>query len=167
LGQLVDEVNVWKTPTVGAYLIWRFTDGYCKGHPESEAPIALLHFLAIAIVTNKKLIAPISNKRKDLQSYINSFEQAKDSDLLLSVQDRIRDKLEYTLASIDMAIAQGIIAWDVVSGKIYSKDLIKKEKHETKLSGIIKKDGDKAEILGKWFSKHDLLTIAAYFKVVF
>jgi hypothetical protein len=31
----------------------------------------------------------------------------------------------------------------------------------------IKRDGDRAEILGKWFSKHNLSSIAAYLKVVF
>jgi hypothetical protein len=46
LGQLVDEVKLWNTPIVGAYMLWKFTQGYCDGHPNGDAPIGLLHFVA-------------------------------------------------------------------------------------------------------------------------
>ena len=167
LGQLVDEVKLWNTPIVGAYLLWKFTQGYCKGHPNGDAPIGLLHFVAIAMLTNKKLLKPINDMRDDLQSYARSFEKSKDSDILLTIQERTREKREYTMASIDIAIAKGLLVWDADSGKLYPRNLSKRPSRGKALNKMFKNDGNKAEILGKWFAKHDLSTIAAYLKVVF
>lgn len=167
LGKLVDEVKLWNTPIIGAFLLWRFTQGYCSGHPHGDAPIGLLHFLASAILTSKELLKPISNQRDDLQSYARSFENTKDSDLLLSIQHRIREKREYTLAAIDIAITQGLLVWDVESGKLYPRDLTKRPSRGKSLKKKITNEGKKAEILGKWLSKHDISTIEAYLKVVF
>ena len=44
MGQLVEEVKLWNTPTIGAYLLWRFTKGYTKNHPTEDAPVALFTF---------------------------------------------------------------------------------------------------------------------------
>mgnify|MGYP007022291872 CR=1 FL=1 len=167
MGKLVDEVKIWNTPIIGAFLLWRFTQGYCSGHPHGDAPVGLLHFLASAILTNKELLKPVSNLRDDLQSYARSFENTKDSDILLSIQQRIRDKCSYTLASIDIAIAKGLMVWDMETGKLHPCDLIKRPGRGKGLKSKIKSEGEKAEILGKWFSKHDLSTIEAYLKVVF
>ncbi|MCR4293550.1 MAG: DUF6521 family protein [Candidatus Kuenenia sp.] len=167
LGQLLEEVKTWNTPIVGAYLLWRFTHGYCKGHPHGDAPIGLLHFVASAILTNKKLLKPISNRRDNIQSYARSFVDTKDSDILLTIHDRVREKREYTLMAIDIAIAEGLLVWDVNSGKLYPRNLKKIPDRGKALKGTHKRDGDKAEILGKWLAKHDLNTIAAYLKVVF
>ena len=167
LGKLVDEVKLWNTPIIGAFLLWRFTQGYCSGHPHGDAPIGLLHFLASAILTNKELLKPISNQRDDLQSYARSFENTKDSDILLSIQRRIREKREYTLAAIDIAIAEGLLVWDVESGKLYPRDLMKRPSRGRALKKNIISEGKKAEILGEWLSKHDISTIEAYLKVVF
>jgi len=167
LGQILEEVKIWNTPIVGAYLLWRFTQGYCAGHPNGDAPVGLLHFVASAILTNKKLLEPISNRRADLQSYVRGFEDAKNSDLLLNLQERVKNKREYTMAAIDIAITEGLLVWDVNSGKLYAQALVKRPPIGKTLRGSVEKDGRKAEILGKWFSKHDFNTIAAYLKVVF
>ncbi len=72
-------------------------------------------------MTSKKLLKPISNQRDDLQSYARSFEKSKDSDLLLSIQERTKEKLEYTLAAIDIAVAVGLLAWDTEKGCTHFK----------------------------------------------
>ncbi|NRR04786.1 hypothetical protein HP570_21465 [Brevibacillus sp. RS1.1] len=167
MGKLVEEVKLWNTPIIGAYLLWRFTQGYCKGHPHGDAPIGLLHFLAIAILTNKDLLKPINKKRDDLQSYARSFEKSKDTDVLLSIQQRVKEKSEYTLAAIDIAISMGLLMWDMESGKLYPRDIRIPTGRGKALKSAIKREGEKAELLGSWFSKHDLLTIEAYLKVVF
>lgn len=167
MGQLVEEVKLWNTPIVGAYLLWEFTKGYYKGHPNEEAPIALLHFLASAILTNKELLESINDQKDGLQSYTRSFEELKKSDILLNIHELVKQKREYTIASIDIAIAEGLLIWDVDSGKLYPREISKKPKYGKALKKTIRKDGKKAEILGKWFSKHDVCTIATYLKVVF
>ncbi|WP_407270380.1 three component ABC system middle component [Radiobacillus sp. PE A8.2] len=166
MGRLVQEVKIWNTPLIGAYLLWRFTQGYSNNHPKGEAPIAILHFIAIAILTNNRLLDAISNRREGLQSYIRSFEDNKDIDLLLSIHSKVGERKSYTLKAIDIAVGQGLLIWDPTSGRIYPCDLVKRASNGKALKNKIKREGDKAEILGKWFSKHDIPTITTYLKVV-
>jgi hypothetical protein len=167
VGLLIDEVKLWNTPIIGAFLLWSFTKGYCENHPYGDAPIGLLHFIAFAILTNKKLSKPISNRRNDLQSYARSFQDNCEADILLNIQPRILERRGQTLTAIDLAVAEGLLAWDVESGKLHFRKLEKKAEKGKALKQAIKSDGMKAEILGKWFSQHDLPTIAAYLKVAF
>jgi hypothetical protein len=167
MGRLAEEVRVWNTPIIGSFLLWEFTKGYYNEHPNSEAPIALLHFVASAILTNEELIRPISNKRNSLQSYIRSFEDSNNVDLLLSIQERTRSLFKYTLEAIDIGVSEGLFAWDNNSGKIYPKSLEHKPTRGKNLRTKAKSDGKKAYILGKWFAREDISTISAYLKVVF
>jgi hypothetical protein len=166
LGQLVEEVRLWNTPAIGAYLLWRFTLGYCNGHPNGDAPIGLLHFLANALLTSDTLCKPISNKRNDLQSYVRSFEDSEDSDILLSIHERVIEKREHTMASIDIAVAEGLLVWDVDSGKLHPRKITKRPARGKGLRAVHDKNGKKAEILGNWIAKHELSTITNYLKVV-
>jgi len=167
LGELADDVKLWNNPAIGAYLLWRFSSGYCDGHASGDAPVGLLHFIAAAILTSKDLANPISNKRDCLQSYVRSFEDSKKIDLLLRIQERAREKRDYTLASIDIAIAEGLLVWDVETGKLYPSVIKKQSSRGKGIKEVFKRDGNKAAILGKWFSQHDLTTIAAYLMVLF
>jgi len=166
MGQLVEEVKLWNTPILGAYYLWRFTQGFINNHRNGDAPIGLLHFIVTAILTNKKLAKPITNQRADLQSYIRSFEDNHDSDILLIIQERIKIKLEYTLQAIDIGVSEGLFVWDMETGKIYSKDITKKPRRGNALKNEYVKEGNKAETLGKWLSQHDLSTISNYLKLV-
>ncbi|MBN2702872.1 MAG: hypothetical protein JXR23_01545 [Pontiellaceae bacterium] len=167
MGQLVDEVKQWNTPLVGAFLLWRFTQGYCEAHPEGQAPVALFHFLAAAILTNRQTMDCISARRDSLQSYIRGFEENKASDILLGVQKRIIDKRKYTLEAIDIAVSSGLLVWDVDEGTLYPCELKRQPRRGNALKPSMMRNGDKAAILGKWFSAHDLRTVAAYMEVVF
>jgi len=167
MGQLIDEVKRWNTPVVGAYLLWRFTDAYAKNHPTGASPIGLLHFIAMAILTNQGLAGPISNHRKGLQSYARSFEENSSSDLLLSIHDDVMQKRQDTLSSIDMGVAEGLLVWDAQNGKLHARELVKNPRRGRSIKESVKKMGMKADILGKWFSQHELPAIATYLKVRF
>ncbi len=166
MGQLVEEVRQWNSPSVGAYLLWKFTSGYCDSHPNGDAPVALLHFLAVPLLTNKRLLDPINNRRADLQSYVRSFEASKDSDILLTIHDRANRNRTFTLASIDIAVSTGLISWDADSGKLYPRKDVKQPRRGNALKTSFVKDGKKAEILGRWFAAHSISTIATYLKVL-
>jgi hypothetical protein len=167
MGEVVEEVKVWNTPIIGAYLLWRFTTGYTASHPHGDAPIGLLHFVAGAILTSPRLSTPISNKRADLQSYVRSFEDSKSSDLLLSIHERTKDRLPYTMKAIDIAVGNGLLFWDLETAKLYPKSNLNKPKRGNALKSVNEQMGSKAEILGNWFGKHDLPTIANYLSIVF
>lgn len=166
MGELAEEVKLWDTPAIGAYLLWRFTDGYTKGHPQGEAPIGLLHFIALAILTNAQLSKHISNKRDGLGSYIKGFEDNKSIDRLLGIHKRIDDRKKHTLRCIDFAITNGLLIWDCESGKIFSRHISISPSRRNNLKNHVKQDGNKAEILGRWFSEHNLTTITCYLRVI-
>ena len=166
ISQLREEVRLWNTPMIGGYLLWRFTDGFTKNHQHGDSPVSLLHFFATAILTSPKLSHPISNRRENLQSYVKSFEENKDIDVLLSIQKRIEAKKEYTLSSIDVGVTSGLLAWDIETAKLFACELKKKPRSGKALKAEVVKSGNKAEILGKWFSEHEVKSIATYLKVV-
>ncbi|TYS13250.1 hypothetical protein FZC78_22020 [Rossellomorea vietnamensis] len=166
MGKLVEEVRLWNTPTIGAYLLWRFSRGYIRGHSTGDSPNGLLHFIAMPILLNRRLIEPITRKRSGLQSYVRSFIDNKNSDILFSIHDRVDQKKEYTLSAIDIGISQGLLYWDTESGGIHPRDIEVKVGRGKALKKKFKQDGDKAEILGEWFAQHDLYTVIKYLKVV-
>lgn len=165
-GFFAEEVRVWNTPLVGAYLLWQFTSGYCDDHPSGDAPIGILHFIASAILSNPQLNATVSNRRKNLQSYVAGFEDKKRMDVLLSLQDRIASRKQLTLSSIDAAIYAGLLSWDPESGKLYPHPKPKSPGRGKTLRSTMLREGAKARILGAWFSEHDTPTIASYLRVV-
>lgn len=162
---LVEEVRTWNTPLVGAFQLWQFTQGYCEAHPTGDAPLGLLHFIAGPILASSQLSETISNRRKSLQSYAFGFEDKKCVDLLLGLQRRIQNRRRQTLDAIDAAICAGLLVWDIKSGKLYPRST-PKAKHGASLRSSLKREGEKAKILGSWFAAHDLPAIAAYLKVV-
>ncbi|CAO5676591.1 MAG: hypothetical protein HEEMFOPI_02025 [Holosporales bacterium] len=166
MNELSDEVKIWNTPSIGAYLLWRFTNGYTQNHPTGDSPPGVLAFIASGILTNYELLDQVSDKRKSLQSYVRSFEENKKIDLLLGLQKNIAGKKEYTLSAIDIAIASGLLFWDKETSKLYSYGLIPPKKRGLSPRAGNIKIGNKAEVLGKWFAKHDIHTITTYLKVV-
>lgn len=164
--KLVEEVRQWNTPSIGAYLLWQFTVGYCDSHPSGEAPVALLHFLAIPLLTSQKLLAPISNRRRNLQSYVKSFEDSQSTDILIAIQDSAKNNRKYTMEAIDIAVSSGLLFWDAEAGMLYPRKDVKRPRRGNSLKPSLVKAGVKARILGGWFSEHSIPTVATYLKVV-
>lgn len=165
MGRLVEEVKEWNTPIIGAYVLWRFTKGFCSKHPTGEAPIAHLHFIASAIVTSEIISAHISRRRRNLEAFVRGFNDEKKMDILACLQQRIAAKKEYTFKSIDIAVSTGLLAWEYESAKLYPVTLDEKSKGR-KLGAAMLGMGNKAEILGEWFAMHDVVSIAAYLGVI-
>ena len=167
MGQLVEEVKIWNTPAVGAFLLWKFTCGYVNNHPAGDSPVGLLHFVASGILSNKELLDAISNRRENLASFVRWFEEQEKVDVLMEIQARIKTKLKYTLESLDVAMMSGLLVWEPQTAKIYPLLNVKTPKRGFGLNALYKSYGTKAEALGKWFAQHDLRTIATYLKIVF
>jgi len=162
---LAEEVREWNTPLLGAYLLWEFTSGYKEAHSDNASPIGILHFIALALLTNPRLAKYVSNKRSSLQSFALGIEENKLTDQLLSLQERISQRKQHTLESIDAAISAGLLVWDSNTGIIYPVELRKKPSHGKNLKATVKSYGAKSRLLGNWFSAHDIFTIANYLRV--
>ncbi|WP_286805563.1 MULTISPECIES: three component ABC system middle component [unclassified Marinimicrobium] len=166
MSNLVEEVRVWNTPIVGSYVLWRFTTGYTDHHSEGNPPVLLLHFLASAILTNKRLSDPVTNLRNDLASYARSFTDKGDVDLFLSIQDRVNKTKSYTLSSIDLAIHHGLLFLNPEDACLYPKTLTGKPRRGMTPKQSVKSLGNKAETLGKWFSAYSVSQVSTLLKVV-
>lgn len=167
MGQVVEEVKIWNTPIAGAFLLWKFTCGYIANHPKADAPIGLLHFVAIGILANQETLEQVDDRKTNLPAYVRWFEENKKVDLLLEVQERIKEKRDFTWRAIDIAIANGLLAWDVNTGKLHPRTSLAKSPPKKGLKLVYERQGKKAEVLGKWFAQLDLRTIASYLKIVF
>lgn len=167
MGRLVEEVRLWNTPVVGAYLLWRFTKGFTEHHADGEPPSALLHFVALAILTSPYLSEAISRRRPNLQSYVRGFEEYKRSDLLLGIHDRVLSKREYTLAAMDIAVAKGLLVWDTEHGWLHARSQGIKPSRGCRPRGAMEKAGERAAILGMWLAEHDMNMIGVYLGVGF
>ena len=166
MSKLLEEVQQWNSPAVSAYLLWKFTEGYCSARSNADAPVALLHFLVYPILTSKRLLEAVSNRKPNLQSYVLSFEKQKNSDDLVNIHDMVSRNRSNAMNSIDMAVSTGLLFWDSESGKLHPR----KETGRPRKGNSPRKDcvrnGKKATILGTWFAEHEISTIATYLKVV-
>lgn len=166
MGKLIEEIQEWNTPVVGSYFLWRFTKSFVQNHPKGDAPIATFHFFVSGIMTNPSIYNVLSGHRSNLPSFIRWFNEEKRSDLLACLSQQILKQRNYTMKSIDIAVSSGLLAWEVETAKIYPVN-ISRIKNGTSTMGIsVQNLGDKAEVLGKWFSEYDLHTVAAYLGVV-
>lgn len=104
--------------------------------------------------------------RADLQSFVRSFEDSKSSDVFLDIQERIKQKKVAIWSAIDFAVANGLLFWDFERAKLYARTEEIVPQKGKGLKESLKKDGEKAEILGRWFAQHDIHTICAYLKIV-
>lgn len=166
MSRLLEEVREWNTPIVGAYLLWRFSTGYSQKHPNGAAPVAILHFIASAILTNGPLSEIISGRRPNLESYVRSFHENKQSDILACLHQRIMEKRTYTMNAIDIAVSSGFLAWDCEQATLHPRSTPRAKRGGRKLSETIVSQGNKAEQLGNWFAAHDIQSIASYLGVV-
>ena len=166
MNNLSDEVSEWNTPIIGAFLLWHFALGYKRKHTTGDAPIVLLFFIASGILTNSNFMKEISRRRKNLESFVRCFTEKHESDLLTCLQSKIIKKRAYTAAAIDIAVSSGLLVWDYDRATLCPKDITITKRGGMKLRKEISKSADKAELLGEWFSEHDIPSLTLYLGVI-
>lgn len=167
MSRLVDEVKLWNTTAVGAFVLWRFTCGYTNNSPDGGAPSVLLHFLATPILMNPRISSRITRQRHGLQSYARSFTEKGEVDLLLGIQDRIRQKQNYTLASIDLAVAKGLLVWDTEGTALHARQLEAVPSRGCRPRASVEMIGNRGEIFGEWCAAHSIENVANLMGVSF
>jgi len=166
MSKLIDEIREWNTPIIGAYLLWNFTQGYSTNHPYGDSPIVILHFIANAILSSNVLCEDISGRRTNLESYVRSFTENKKSDLLASIQQRTIEKRSNTMAAIDIAVSSGLLVWDTENATLHAHNITRLKRGGRKLGKTIIDRAKQANVLGGWFSSHDIASITSYLGVV-
>jgi len=166
MGRLVEEVQEWNTPIVGAYLLWQFTNGFVHNHIKGDAPIVIYHFIACGILSEPSVCDAISGHRPNLASFIRWFSEERKSDLLACINQQVIRNRSYTMKSIDIAVSYGLLAWDIETAKLFPVTAFRAKKGTSTRGISVQKLGEKAKILGKWFSQHDLSTVVAYLGII-
>ena len=151
MNSIEDEIRIWNTPLVSAYFLWRFVRGYVNEHAEHAAPSVVLCVIALTIMSDENLYAPINPKKAKLSSYVYSFVKDKKSDALVTIHQLISESKFLCIDAIDMATATGVVVWDADHAALMPGDF---EDAEPECVGKKHKaNGDKAELLGKWFAQ--------------
>lgn len=166
MNNLSDEVSEWNTPIIGAFLLWHFALGYKRKHIVGDAPVVLLFFIAIGILTNSNFMEKISRRRKNLESFVRCFTEKHESDLLGCLQSKIIKKRAYVAAAIDIAVSSGLLVWDYDRATLCPVDIRIPKRGGIKLGKEITKGASKAELLGEWFSEHDIPSLTSYLGVI-
>jgi len=165
MSKFSEEAKILSNPILGAYLIWKITKGYSEHNSEGSSPNIFHLYLAMGVLLSPELSLEVNNYKKNIQSFVRSFDSKNNPDALYSIQDIIFLKKEYILDCITSAMAQGLIIWEPEDGNIYHNTL-KSTKGVSSVSKIYKDDGKKADILGKWFANLSIEEITSYLKVV-
>ena len=163
---LACEVSEWNTPVVGAFLLWHFSLGYKQHNEMKDCPVVILHFIAMGILSSCNFLDKISRRRSNLEAFIRSFYESNQSDLLACLQQRIKSKMAYTSAAIDIAVSSGLLFWDYDKAILCPTEPPTNTRRGIKIGDEMKKMAYKAEILGEWFSEHDISSITLYLGVV-
>ena len=104
------EIREWNTPLLGAYLLWRFTQGY-ESTNDRKSPVFLFHFIALPILESPELSLPIRGRRNSFSSYVRSFVDDKKLDVLAKLNDRVIDFRENTMQALAIGFAARLFVW--------------------------------------------------------
>lgn len=110
MSSLSSEIREWNTPLIGAYLLWRFTEGY-EATGERESPEFLFHFVVLPIFESPELLRPINGRRNSFASYVRSFSTDGKLDVLAKLSDRVMDLRGKTMLALEIGFATGLFEW--------------------------------------------------------
>ncbi len=160
------ELNAWDSPVGGAYLIWRFTLGFCEVNV--SGPNVLLVYPAIAMLLDRNFSKYILESG-NLADYAYGFEDSagKKARSLGGLTERIDEYREWTLRSIEFALVTRLVELNPNSGTL--KAVLQAESNDSvKVAKIFKReDGRRAEHLGSVFARTNEKYIGYYLGVKF
>jgi len=111
-GVLAREYRLWHTPVVTAYLFWRFAKAFSKKRENAEAPSCLYFFLLAGVLRDHRLVVHVAQKRT-LRTFVKEVVKSGGADYLDGIQGRIQKMREPISAALDVAVASGMLEWDV------------------------------------------------------
>lgn len=154
MNSIEEEIRIWNTPLVNAYFLRRFVVGYVDARPEHDNPSVVLCVIALVIMSDESLYASISNKKKRLSAFVYGFVKDKRTDSLVTLHQLISESKYLCIDAIDAAVAAGVVAWDIDHGALAPGE--GEEINPQHVGRKHKSNGDKAELLGRWFAELEL-----------
>jgi hypothetical protein len=154
MSSFATEIQEWSTPLLGAYLLWRFTQGY-ESVGERRSPEFLFHFVVLPIVESPELARPIHPLRKDFSSYVRSFAKDGKMDVLAKLNDKVFQQRLNTLRALDIGSATRLFEWKDGMTRLHATRQNEGE-IAIVLSDSIRRLGVKAFRFGTWTAFVDL-----------
>ena len=167
--------QIWNSPVVGAYLLWKFARGYCFKYPVSGkelskvsvSPHMALAFPALAILMQPKFSNFITDNHDTLEQWVRTFVVRSHRNVFGSLTKDIIFRRQMILESIDMAYTTQLLCAGDETGTM--NPLLDEESPKMKgYSSRFRNDlGKKAELLGMWFSFEEPSKISRLLEVRF
>lgn len=152
------------SPVFGAYLVWRFAQGYAR--TKVEGPSLLHFFPALSIVLDSSFSAEITRARSLAEFAYAFYDSAgKVAKSLGGLGERIMELRDWVLDSMRVAIATRLVAIEPETARLVP--VLRQEKPGTrKLARKFKEcEGLRAERLGEVFARTDERDIPYYLGV--
>jgi len=148
-----------QNPALGALLLWRFGKSF-QQETVAEVPILHLYFLILPILFHSQTLEYVRSTfpSSGLAQVVNKLSANREE--LYSLQDRVRQMQELTLASVASGVASRILTIDYQSSKLRSND-VRPPAVPERLKYHIKG----AEKLGQWFSRLPAAQVFALLQV--
>lgn len=167
--------EVWNSPVVGSYLLWKFSVGYCLRYPKSgrhvnkvsPAPHMALAFPALAILMQPKFSNRIAEKYETLEHWVREFVVSSHKNVFASLTKDIIFRKRMILESIDMAYTTRLLGGAGDCGTMFpllEEESKKMQSHANRFRNDL---GKKAELLGMWFSFEEPSKISRLLEVRF
>jgi hypothetical protein len=137
-----------QNPAIGAYLIWKTTEGYCSDG-KSAIPLHAL-FLVMPLLLNKNLYTKICSTRS--VSTLYKFISKLTPEEFVQIVTGVGYYKKITFNALGLAARTGLIKYDA-SGNIYPL------KQKITPREEISKMGNQGVKLGHWFSQLSLSQI--------
>ena len=157
---LVEELRIWNTPVIGAYLAYRFVKTFAQKRPDKRPPDLIMLCLAIAVLSDRRLSSNI-RLRRGISSFRRYLEGEKNAVAFDGIHDVVAKTLPYTLAAIDIALACGIVRVNAESATIEAVDFQSRKGTNDIITTAITEDVKIIETLAKWFAKFENSSVVA------
>ncbi len=156
-----------QNPALGAALIWRFAVGYTAESKTSDFPILQFCFLVPPVIFHRETFELLSSTRvqSSIHQFVDKFTQTANSqsDVLLSLHDRVASMRRLTLDSIRIGVNTRLVTIASATGKVIPLS----ETAPRGVSPTIKPLLSNAEKLGRWCSGLSIFEISSILKVRF
>lgn len=147
------ETRIIQNPALGGMLIWRFTCGYEAASQTRSHPIIPLLFIVLPLLMHEETAVILASTKTSsgLRTFADKFtlSSVSKSDLLVTLNDRIRNMKNLTINSMLIAISSNLLIIDVGSATVIpltvTSPRIGIPESIKKLSGL-------ADKLGRWCS---------------
>lgn len=164
---LLREIEAIQNPGLGGVLLWRFAIGYANARKvPSSTPLPVL-FLPIAILFHEQTFALVSStqERSGLRGFVAKFADSgvSESDVLLSLERRVRELRPLSLDAIRIAVASRLLFIDPETAEVVALSETAPSGIPESVRGLVRN----AEKLGVWCGGVTIFELASLLRIAF